>query len=173
MEGNSLQKIHEHLAQNQLTEALELCEQALANDENNSEILHLAAITAAHLNQLDRALHFIQRALTTDRENPQVLNSYGNILLRHHKVDEAIEAFEAAGRTELAQREKEELAIIKSYLPEQLSAAQVREAVERIVSENGFGKADFGKAMGAVMAELNGQAEGTLVAGVLKELLAA
>ena len=89
------------------------------------------------------------------------------------KRHEAIEAFEAAGRTELAQREKEELAIIKSYLPEQLSAAQVREAVERIVSENGFGKADFGKAMGAVMAELNGQAEGTLVAGVLKELLAA
>src|SRR3989339_762708 len=89
------------------------------------------------------------------------------------KRREAIEAFEAAGRTELAQREKEELAIIKSYLPEQLSAAQVREAVERIVSENGFGKADFGKAMGAVMAELNGQAEGTLVAGVLKELLAA
>lgn len=77
-------------------EALQLCEQALASDANNSEVLHLAAIAAAHLNQLDQALAFIQRALNADHDNPQLLNSYGNILLRHHRVDEAIEAFENA-----------------------------------------------------------------------------
>jgi hypothetical protein len=87
------------------------------------------------------------------------------------KRREAIEAYEAAGRTELAQREKEELEVIESYLPAQLSAAQIRETAERIVSANGFGKADFGKAMGAVMTELKGKADGNTVSAIIKEIL--
>ena len=87
------------------------------------------------------------------------------------KRRESIEAYQAAGRNELATTELEELAVIDSYLPEQMSEAQVREAVVRLVNAHGFGAADFGKAMAAVMGELKGTADGGLVSRVLKEVL--
>ena len=87
------------------------------------------------------------------------------------KRRESIEAYESAGRQELADREKEELKIIESYLPEQMSEDDVRREVEKIVSAEGFSKADFGKAMGAVMALLKGKADGAMAGRILKEVL--
>ena len=87
------------------------------------------------------------------------------------KRREAIEAYEAAGRAELAQREKEELAVIESYLPAQMSAEQIREAVKQIVAMQNFTSQNFGKAMGVVMKELSGQADGNVVGKMLKEIL--
>jgi hypothetical protein len=91
------------------------------------------------------------------------------------KRREAILAYEQGNRPELAAKEKEELAIIESYLPEQMNEEQVREAVQKIVVNLGFktqdNKADFGKAMGAVMAELKGKADGGMAGKVLKEIL--
>lgn len=79
------------------------------------------------------------------------------------KRRESIEAFDAAGRTELAQIEREELAVIESYLPAQMPEEQVREIARRVIADNNFTKADFGKAMGAVMKEVQGQADGGAV----------
>lgn len=87
------------------------------------------------------------------------------------KRREAIEAYEQGGRLELAAKEKEELAVIESYLPEQMSEEQVREVARKIVADSNFAKADFGKAMGAVMAELKGKVDGNIVSKILKEVL--
>ncbi len=87
------------------------------------------------------------------------------------KRREAILAYEQGNRPELAAKEKEELEIIESYLPEQMNEEQVREAVQKIVAEKSFSAADFGKAMGAVMAELKGKADGGMVGKILKEIL--
>jgi len=87
------------------------------------------------------------------------------------KRREAIEAFKQGGREELAQIEKEELEIIESYLPEQMSEEQVKEIVEKVVTDNNFTQADFGKAMGMAMGQLKEKADGNIVGKVLKEIL--
>jgi len=88
---------------------------------------------------------------------------------------DSIEQFEAAGRDDLKQIEVEELAVIESYLPKQLSEDEIRSAVETIVSETAAeGMKDMGRVMGAAMGKLRGKADGKMVQqivrGVLSEL---
>ena len=78
--------------------------------------------------------------------------------------EESIAQFEAAGRTELAAGEKAEMAILKKYLPEQLSEADLLAIVKAAVAETGAtSKKDMGKVMKAVMAKAQGRADGKLV----------
>jgi hypothetical protein len=64
---------------------------------------------------------------------------------------DSIEAFEKAGRTDLADKEKAEVAVLQAYLPARLSAEEVAAEVKAIVAELGAkGPGDMGKVMGAV-----------------------
>lgn len=86
---------------------------------------------------------------------------------------DSIEQFEKAARHDLAVPEKEELAVIESYLPTLLSAEEVEKAVRAKMSELGATtKADTGKLIGAVMKELSGKADGTVVKEAAERLLA-
>jgi len=87
------------------------------------------------------------------------------------KRRESIEAYEQGNRPELAAKEKEELEIIESYLPEQMSEEQIRAIAQKVIADNNFTKIDFGRAMGLVMTELKGSADGNVVSKVLKEIL--
>ncbi|MDP3729345.1 MAG: GatB/YqeY domain-containing protein [bacterium] len=83
------------------------------------------------------------------------------------KRKEAIEAFEKGGRQDLADQEKAELPIIEKYLPEQLSADNVRAAVQKIMS--GIqDKSNFGLVMKAVMQELKGKADAKLISQIIR-----
>jgi len=85
---------------------------------------------------------------------------------------DSIEQFDAAGREDLKAVEVAELAVIETYLPEQLSEADVRKVVEHIVGETGAtSMKDMGKVMGPSMAKLKGQADGKLVQEVVKKVL--
>ncbi len=85
---------------------------------------------------------------------------------------ESIEQFQQGGREDLAQNEKLELAIIEEYLPEMLSEEEVREVVQKKISETGAtGPQDMGKVMGPLMGMLKGKADGGLVSKVVKEEL--
>ena len=78
--------------------------------------------------------------------------------------EESIAQFEAAGRAELAAGEKAEMALLKKYLPEQLSEEAVAAIVkEAIASVGATSKKDMGKVMKEVMARAKGQADGKLV----------
>ena len=78
--------------------------------------------------------------------------------------EESISQFEAAGRAELAEGEKKEMALLKKYLPEQLSEEQVAAIVKEVVAATGAtSKKDMGKVMREVMARVKGQADGKLV----------
>ncbi|MBM3553125.1 MAG: GatB/YqeY domain-containing protein [Alphaproteobacteria bacterium] len=86
---------------------------------------------------------------------------------------ESVEIYEKAGRTDLADKEKGEIAVISAYLPQQLSEAEVAEAVKAAIAEVGAtsikdmgkvvaalkakytGRMDFGKASAAVKAALS------------------
>jgi uncharacterized protein YqeY len=85
---------------------------------------------------------------------------------------DSISQFSAAGRTDLADKETAELAVLEAYLPARLSAEQVAAEVAAIVAELGAsGPGDMGKVMGAVKTRLAGKADMGLVSGAVKQAL--
>ncbi|MFM7157892.1 MAG: GatB/YqeY domain-containing protein [Bacteroidota bacterium] len=88
------------------------------------------------------------------------------------KRKDAIEMYQQAGRQDLLEKEQAELAIIASYLPEQLTEEQVLTVLRGLISQLGAeGPKDMGKVMGVAMKELRGKADGTMVQQCLKSLL--
>jgi len=90
------------------------------------------------------------------------------------KRKDAIDMYKQAGRQDLLEKEEAELAIIASYLPEQLPEDQVMDILKGLIAQVGAeGPKDMGKVMGLAMKELRGKADGTLVQQCLKSLLQA
>jgi hypothetical protein len=88
------------------------------------------------------------------------------------KRKEAIEQFQAGGREDLAQKEKTEMDILASYLPEQASEEEIRAEVRKVITElNALGLKDMGKVISAVMSKFKGRVEGEKVSKIVKELL--
>ena len=85
---------------------------------------------------------------------------------------DSIAAFETANRTDLADIEKAELEVLKVYLPERMSEAEITAAVQAIVAEVGAtGPGDMGKVMGKVKSALAGKADMGLVSAAVKAAL--
>ena len=95
------------------------------------------------------------------------------ILVREAKKRrESIEEALKVGRSDLAETEQAELAILDVYLPQQLSAEQVTELARETIAQVGASSPkDMGKVMGALMPKLKGQADGKLVNQVVRKLL--
>jgi uncharacterized protein YqeY len=90
------------------------------------------------------------------------------------KRKDAIEAFDAAGRTEVADKERTELAIIQEFLPAQMSDDDIRAELQTVIDAIGASSpSDVGKVMGAAMKTLKGKADGTVIQRIAKELLGA
>ncbi|MGH2540860.1 MAG: GatB/YqeY domain-containing protein [Actinomycetota bacterium] len=80
------------------------------------------------------------------------------------KRTESIEAFERAGRSELAEKEHAERAVIAAYAPEQLGDDAVDALVEEAIAATGASSMqDMGKVMGAVMGAAKGHVDGSVV----------
>lgn len=85
---------------------------------------------------------------------------------------ESIEEFRKAGRDELVARETAELAILETYLPQQLSRDEIAAEVRAVVAETGASSmADKNKVMPAAIARLKGRADGRLINEVVTEIL--
>jgi uncharacterized protein len=85
---------------------------------------------------------------------------------------EAAEAFQKAGRQELADKEHEEQAVLESYLPVQLSEEEVVALIEEAVAATGAsGPGDLGKVMGHVMGKAKGRVDGGTVNRLVRERL--
>ena len=85
---------------------------------------------------------------------------------------DSMEQFENAGREDLAVTEREELEVIKEYLPEQLSEDEIRKEVEAIVADvQASSVKDMGRVMGPAMQRLRGKADGKVVQSLVRELL--
>ncbi len=84
---------------------------------------------------------------------------------------DSIEQFEKGGRPELAESEKEELAVIETFLPKALGKDEIRKVAEAKKAElNITDKSKVGILTGAVMKELKGQADGADVKEVVESL---
>jgi uncharacterized protein YqeY len=85
---------------------------------------------------------------------------------------DSLEIFQQQNRTDLAQKEKEEIEIIEKFLPKQFSADELRSEVAKVISEVGASTpADMGKVMGAATKKLAGKADGKTISALVKELL--
>ena len=85
---------------------------------------------------------------------------------------DSVESFEKGGRAELAAKEREELSILQSYLPQQMSADELSKIVREAIAEVGASsKAQMGMVMKTLQTKVAGRADGkTLSAEVQKQL---
>ena len=85
---------------------------------------------------------------------------------------ESLEQFDSAGREDLAEKERDELAVIEDYLPSQLSEDELRDKIEAIIEDVGAeSMADMGAVMGRAMGALRGRADGNAVRKIVEEML--
>ena len=86
--------------------------------------------------------------------------------------EESIAQFESAGRAELAENEKKEMALLKKYLPEQLSEEEIAAIVKEVVAATGAtSKKDMGKVMKEVVSRTKGRADGKVVSRLVGAVL--
>ena len=102
----------------------------------------------------------------TDEEISQVVSS------EVKKRKEAIEEFGKGKRSDLVEKEKREMEILKKYLPEQLSEEEIKKLIKEAIKKTGASsQKDMGKVMAALMLKLRGRAEGGLVSKIVREVL--
>ncbi len=88
------------------------------------------------------------------------------------KRREAVEAFTAAKRDDLANKEKAEAAVIAQYLPEQLSEAEIKKMIAEAIAEtNAAGPAGMGLVMKVLQPKIAGKADGGVVSALVKAAL--
>ena len=125
----------------------------------------LRGLSAAFTNELVATKRPPQEELT-DEEALNVIRR----AVKQRK--DSIEQFEKGGREDLAQGEKEELAVLEAYLPQMMSREEVLKVSQAKMEELGItDKSKMGMFMGAVMKELKGKADGDVVKSVVEELL--
>lgn len=85
---------------------------------------------------------------------------------------ETAEIYKTQSRAELADVELFQANVIESYLPKQMSEAEIRSEITKIISSLGAtSPADMGKVMGVASKQLAGKADGKIISGIVKELL--
>ena len=84
------------------------------------------------------------------------------------KRRESVEAYEKAGRTELANTEKAEITALQEFLPADVPSEEIRAAVRAVIAA---GANDLGKVMGAVMPRFKGRADGKVINQIVREEL--
>jgi uncharacterized protein YqeY len=85
---------------------------------------------------------------------------------------ESIDIFEKQGRDDLAAGEKEELAVLKKFLPEPMTEEELSAIISEIIQSTGAsGMKDMGKVMGMVNQKVAGRANGKMIANIVKSIL--
>jgi uncharacterized protein YqeY len=119
----------------------------------------------------------IQQAETElDKSGARVILTDDDILALISKQakqrQESIAAYQSGGRLDLVAEEEAELAILQSYLPQQLGRDQIEAEARQVIAEVGArGPQDIGKVMKPMMARMKGKADGQLINQVVRELL--
>ena len=85
---------------------------------------------------------------------------------------EAIELYKQGKRPELAQQEQEEIAVIETFLPKQMSEAEAETAIKQVIAAVGASSVkDMGKVMAALKEKYSGQLDLSKAGGIVKKLL--
>lgn len=85
---------------------------------------------------------------------------------------DSIESFKQGGRDDLVAEEEKELKVIKKYMPQMMSEAEIEKIVDQVIAATGAtSMRDMGKVMGGIMPKVKGKADGGLVNAVVKRKL--
>ena len=88
------------------------------------------------------------------------------------KGEESVEQFQTGGRTDLVEKEKKEIEILKSFLPQPLSQEEILKIIDQSIQETqASSPKDIGKVMKSVLSKTGGKADGRLVNQLVKEKL--
>jgi hypothetical protein len=132
----------------------------------NSAIKNTEIIKRTKLSKDSQAADLEKASILSDEEVVGVISSQ----IKQRK--DSISEFEKANRGDLVLKEKAEMDILAVYLPEQMSEAEIRKIVsEAIVKTGASSVKEMGRVMAFIMPLVKGKADGTLVSGIVKELL--
>ncbi|OEK06826.1 GatB/YqeY domain-containing protein [Roseivirga misakiensis] len=85
---------------------------------------------------------------------------------------DSAQIYKDQGREDLASTEEAEIAVIEKYLPKQLSEAEIKVELEKIIAQVGAtGPQDMGKVMGMASKAMAGKADGKTISGIVKSIL--
>jgi len=111
-----------------------------------------------------KSLH--EAGLLTDEEILSVISRQ----IKQRK--DSVEQYKAGNRLDLAEKEEKEINVLTEYLPEQMSEEEIRRLVKSAIERTKAASVkEMGKVMGALMPDVKGKADGTLVSKIVKEEL--
>jgi uncharacterized protein YqeY len=119
----------------------------------------------------------IRAAILQEEKDKQIENLEDSdieaIISKQYKQrKDSLKEFEKAGREDLVDQTKAEMAIIKDYLPKQLTSEEIASIVEDTIQETGAeSMKDMGKVMKSVMPKVKGKADGKVVNQIVREKL--
>jgi uncharacterized protein YqeY len=126
-------------------------------------------VTVGSLRMLSAAITNREKEVLHELDDDEVRAIAGKEV---KKRTESIEAFDAAGRTELADKERAERAVLEPFAPAQLDDSTMRALIDEAFAATGAsGPQDMGKVMGYVMGKAKGQVDGGAVQRLVKERL--
>lgn len=101
-----------------------------------------------------------------EKEEAKILQK----LIKQRK--DSAKIYKEQNRTDLFEKEEEEIDVIQEFLPEQMSEAEIREEIQKIISQTqASSMKDMGKVMGMANKTMAGKAEGRVISSIVKELL--
>ena len=124
-----------------------------------------------------RTLRAIKSAILlakTDGTGEEMTEAKGTKILQKlmKQRKESLDIYEKQGREVLAAVERAEMSVIEKYLPEAMSEADIEKAVQEVIAQTGAtSMKDMGKVMGMASKKLAGQADGSVISGIVKKLL--
>ena len=133
-----------------------------------------AAMLAKEASKLE-ALRAVKSAILLLKTSPEGYTDETEIKALQKMVKqrkETADVYNGQGRADLAEIELAQAAVIEVYLPKQMTEAEIKTEVEKIIASVGASSAaDMGKVMGAASKALAGKADGKLISTIVKELL--
>ncbi|MFT5723610.1 MAG: hypothetical protein ACI9JN_000725 [Bacteroidia bacterium] len=123
-----------------------------------------------------RSLRAIKAALlilnTSGGDGPTQADEMSALVKMVKQRKDSLTLYVEQNRPDLAKIEEEELAVIETFLPKQLSEDEIKVAISQVIEKTGAnGMKDMGKVMGMASQQLKGKADGKLIADIVKQLL--
>ncbi len=145
----------------------------LAQRIENEYIAAYKAKDAVRLSVLRLLKTSMKNLLVERMQKPLEESDILDLVARQCKQrQDSIAQYTAAKRLDLAAREKEELGILREYMPEQITGEALAELVKTLIAETGAaGPRDMGKVMQALTAKYKGQYDGKEASALVKDLL--
>lgn len=139
------------------------------NDELKEAIKAKDAIRISCMRMLKSDIKNRQIEKGSDLEDKEIESVVSSLI---RKGQEAAKEFRVGGRSDLAEKEEEEVRIFYEFLPEQLDSADIEENLKKIISElSANGTEDLGRVMKAAMTQMAGKVQGKEVNEIARKLL--